>query len=149
MNPVCSRFLCDENVNRKVIAALRDRGIDAVHVVECGLMGADDTEIMAAAVTDDRIVVTSDYTDFGALVGLHTRHGIRFPGVLFISPSIPQGDAGALLQAIETWIELCETGLRSIQNTVHWLTLPGQDDGFDRRVREAMEPYLAVLNRVS
>jgi len=30
MKPACSRFLGDENVNRKVIAALRDRGFDCL-----------------------------------------------------------------------------------------------------------------------
>jgi predicted nuclease of predicted toxin-antitoxin system len=149
MNSVCTRFLGDENVNRKVIAALRDRGIDAVHAIESGLAGLPDAEIMAAAIDDERIVITRDYADFGTLVDLYSRWGIGFPGVLFISSSIPHGDVGGLLQAVEVWIELCESGRRSVRNTAGWLILPGQEDGFDRRVREATEPYLAVIDQIS
>ena len=148
MNRRSCRFLCDENVNRKAIEALRRQGIDAVHVLDIDLMSADDIEIMAAAATDDRILLTRDYTDFGALIGLYNLRGIEFPGVLFISPSIKQGDVGALLQAVVSWIHHYEAGERSIQNTADWLTLPHRDDGFDRRVREAYEPYLAVLERI-
>ncbi len=149
MSPDACRFLCDENVNMKVVEALRLRGVDAVHVLDLGLVSADDSVIMDAAITDDRILLTRDYTDFGELVGLQIHQGLEFPGVLFISPSIPQGDVGALLEAIISWVHQYETGERSIRNTADWLTLPHRDTGFDRYVREAVEPYLAALERIS
>lgn len=149
MKPVCTRFMGDENVNGIVIAALRDRGIDAVHVVEEGLAGMPDAEIMAVAIDDERIVITRDYADFGALVDLYIQWDIAFPGVLFISPSIPHGESGILLHAIENWIELCKSGQRSVHNTAGWLIRPGPDESFDRRVREATEPYRAILAQPS
>lgn len=149
MNRRSCRFLCDENVNRKVVEALRRRRIDAVHVLDLDMMSADDIEVMAAAAADERILLTRDYTDFEALISVYSLRGVEFPGVLFISPSITQGDVGTLLQAVVSWIHHYETGESSIRNTADWLTLPNQDDGFDRQVREAMEPYLTVLERIT
>ncbi len=143
------RFLCDENVNRKVVEALRRRGIDAVHVLDLDLISASDMKIMAAAITGDRILLTRDYADFGALISLYNLRSIEFPGVLFISPSIPQGNVGALLEAIVSWVHHYETEEGSVKNSADWLTLPQEDAGFDRWVREAKEPYLAVLERVT
>ncbi len=62
---------------------------------------------------------------------------------------MPQGDVGALFLAVESWIQHHETAEGSIQNTADWLTLPQEDAGFDRWIREATEPYLAVLERVT
>jgi hypothetical protein len=149
MSPEVCRFLCDENVNRKVVEALRLRGVDAVHVLDLGLMSADDGEIMDAAINEDRILLTRDYTDFGELVVLQIHQGMEFPGVLFISPSIPQGDVGALLEAIISWAHQYESEGRSIRNTAAWLTLPHRDNDFDRYVREATEPYLAAVERIT
>ena len=75
------RFLCDENVNRKLVEALRRQGIDAVHVLDLDLMSADDMEIMAVAITSDRILLTRDYTDFGTLIRLYNLQDIEFPGI--------------------------------------------------------------------
>ena len=149
MNRGSCRFLCDENVNRKLVEALRRQGIDAAHVLDLDLMSADDMKIMAVAIAGGRILLTRDYTDFEALIRLHNLRDIEFPGVLFISPSIPQGNVGALLRAVESWVHHYETDDRSILNTADWLTLPQEDTGFDRWVREAKEPYLAVLGRVT
>lgn len=149
MNRESCRLLCDENVNRKVVDALRRQGIDVLHVLDLDLMSAGDMEIMAAAISDNRILLTRDYADFGVLISLYNQQGIEFPGVLFISPSIPQGDVGALLQAVESWIQHYDADERSIQNTAEWLTLPQEDASFDRWIREATEPYLAVLERVT
>jgi len=143
------RFLCDENVNRKVVEVLRSRGIDIVHVLDLDLISAGDMKIMAAAITADRILLTRDYADFGALVSLYNFRGIEFPGVLFISPSIPQGNVGALLDAVVSWVHHHETEQGSMENTADWLTLPQEDARFERWVREATEPYLAVLERVT
>ena len=148
MSPETCGLLCDENVNRKVVEALRLRGVDAVHIVDLGLMSADDSVIMEAAITEDMIVLTRDYKDFGELVVLQTRQGLEFPGVLFISPSIPHGDVGIILEAIVSWAHRHESESLSIRNSAAWLTLPDQDAGFDRHVREAAEPYLAVLERI-
>ena len=43
------RILLDENPPSSLAAALRERGIDAVHVAEIGLKNVDDDVVFAAA----------------------------------------------------------------------------------------------------
>jgi len=143
------RFLCDENVNHRVVEALRQRGIDVTHILDLGMLSAPDDEVIARALKEDRIILTRDYSDFGKHVVMQHSDGMGSPGVLFISPSIPEGDPGALLRAIERWIQEAEPSGRSVRNIADWLTLTKDDPGFGRRVREATTPYLTALERVS
>ena len=71
------RLLVDANLSPRVARRLSAAGHDAVHVVEAGLALADDATILAAAETDDRVVVSSD-TDFGALLARHNRTSPSF-----------------------------------------------------------------------
>jgi len=143
------RFLCDENVNRKAVEAMRRRDIDAVHVIDLDMMSASDSEVMAVAVEQGRILITRDYSDFGIQIVHQVMQEKEFPGILFISPSIPEGDAGALLRAVEAWSQRSEASYHSIRNTAEWLTLPDDDVDFGLRVREATVPYLSALARIS
>lgn len=62
------RFLLDENVSRSVGKRLDSRGYNAEHVVEALEPGVDDlSEILPYARREDLVVVTKDYSDFGAL----------------------------------------------------------------------------------
>ncbi len=63
------RVLVDANLSPVVGAALRDAGHDAVHVLDLGLVTADDDRILDAAAHDDRVIVTAD-ADFGALLAI-------------------------------------------------------------------------------
>lgn len=60
------RFLVDESCDAAVLHALRDAGWDVIAVSE-RCLGAADTDVMALASSDDRILVTED-KDFGQLV---------------------------------------------------------------------------------
>ncbi|MGH7572474.1 MAG: DUF5615 family PIN-like protein, partial [Gemmatimonadota bacterium] len=80
---------------------LRDRGVDAVHAITAGFAQASDAEILEHSIGEDRIVVTRSYRHFAPLVEACVRHGRRFPGVLFLSPSIPPRSLEAHVQAIE------------------------------------------------
>jgi len=149
MNRAGFRFLCDENVNHKVVQALQRRGIDATHVRDLGMLSSSDTEIIERALEEDRIILTRDYSDFGTHVVMQHSEGMDSPGVLFISPSIAGGDVGSLFHAIERWMQEVESSGRSLRNSADWLTQSKDDPGFGRWVREATAPYLAVLDRVS
>lgn len=61
------RLLVDANLSVAVAARLRDAGHEAVHVRELGLAAANDEAILQAAADDRRVVVSED-TDFGALL---------------------------------------------------------------------------------
>jgi predicted nuclease of predicted toxin-antitoxin system len=59
------RILANENVPRPVVVALRHRGDDVVWVKE-EMVGATDSEVLARAEREARLVVTFD-KDFGEL----------------------------------------------------------------------------------
>lgn len=61
------RFLVDECLPARLRSMLGEHGHDVVHVVESGLGGSPDTEVMAKAAADNRILLSAD-TDFGELL---------------------------------------------------------------------------------
>ena len=68
------RFLIDENLSPQHARHLRFvQGYDAVHVNEIGLQGARDDDVLARAIAEGRIAVTSNGEDFRRL-------GRRLPG---------------------------------------------------------------------
>lgn len=63
------RFLLDEGLSPRVVDLLTAAGHDVVHARDIGLKSALDPVVLAAAVEQQRILVTLD-TDFGALIAL-------------------------------------------------------------------------------
>jgi predicted nuclease of predicted toxin-antitoxin system len=63
------KFLLDMGLAGSTARYLRDCGHDAVHLREQGLQRLPDTEIVAKAVAEHRIVLTHDL-DFGRIVAL-------------------------------------------------------------------------------
>jgi predicted nuclease of predicted toxin-antitoxin system len=63
------RFLLDMGLARSTAQYLRACGHNAVHLREQALQRLPDTEIVAKAVAEDRIVLTHDL-DFGRIVAL-------------------------------------------------------------------------------
>jgi predicted nuclease of predicted toxin-antitoxin system len=54
-------ILLDQGLAPGAAAALRERGFDAVHVLEIGLDRADDLDILVAARLQNRVCVTLDH----------------------------------------------------------------------------------------
>ena len=73
------KFLVDECTGASVVACLRDKGHDAVAVVEV-MPEASDEDVLHRAVAEDRIVVTND-KDFGELV---YRSGWEHRGIVLL-----------------------------------------------------------------
>src|SRR5436189_6021830 len=61
------RFLADQGISPKTVAALAEAGHDAVHVRSIGMSRAADSDILQAAEAQMRIILTED-TDFGGLL---------------------------------------------------------------------------------
>lgn len=61
------KFLIDECLSVRLAATLCAYSHDAIHVTDRGLNGKSDTDVMALAVAENRIVISAD-TDFGELL---------------------------------------------------------------------------------
>lgn len=80
------RFLVDQNLSRKVAAALRAAGHDVVHTGEVELSTAPDHAIAELAAAEARVVVSAD-TDFGTLLATS---GAERPSVLLVRLRAPR-----------------------------------------------------------
>ncbi len=141
------RFLLDENIHLDVADGLRREGIDAVHVRDLGLLNRSDEQIMNAAISNQRIVVTGDIRDFGQMARFFIDHGIRFPGVLLVPSTLPSRNPGVLIRAIRSWVQ--ERGdVDEIPGGVSWLSREMPHDRGDRFIREPQPAYRRALRRL-
>ncbi len=92
------RFLVDESLSSRVAELLRHAGRDAVHIRDRGLLGALDVHVMAAARSEDRVLITVD-SDFG---GLLTFAHESTPSMILVrrAPHRPESQAELLLAAL-------------------------------------------------
>lgn len=81
------KFTAAENVSPIAIALLRNAGYDVLSVRETA-SGSSDYEVLQQAVTDSRILITHDKSDFGQLI---LSQGVTPPPglILFRIPGIP------------------------------------------------------------
>jgi predicted nuclease of predicted toxin-antitoxin system len=75
-------LLTDENLDPDVVAHLRQLGFDVLDVVESGLQGSADVDLLQLAKSQGRIVVSHD-ADFGKLAILQNEPLI---GVVYLRP---------------------------------------------------------------
>jgi hypothetical protein len=98
------RLLLDEHVDLAIAAQLRSRGYDVVGVAELKqLRRASDTTLLDAALGERRVFVTRDYSSLRRLLAERIQVEIQTWGVIFLSPALPQGQAGvgAVSRALE------------------------------------------------
>lgn len=96
------RLFIDECLSTRLCDLLAKVGHDVVHVRDLGLLGAPDTEVMAAAIEHDRVLVSAD-TDFGELLA---KSGATLPSVVLLRrpDKLPESQADVLvanLNAVE------------------------------------------------
>lgn len=72
------RFLADMGISQRTISWLRQQGFDAIHLREEGLQRLPDSEVLAKAAMENRVLLTMDL-DFGYLVAISQQ---ILPGVI-------------------------------------------------------------------
>jgi predicted nuclease of predicted toxin-antitoxin system len=77
LKPLDHPLLADENIHPEVVMDLRRQGRDVVTVVEGGLLGRPDPELIAFAARAGRVVVTHD-RDFASLWWHQSQIGIVY-----------------------------------------------------------------------
>lgn len=89
------RFLSDEDFNNRIVRGLRRRvpSLDLVRAQDVGLMGRHDTEVLAWAAQEGRLVLTHDFATMIDYAYSRLAQGLRLPGVVAISQSLPVGEA--------------------------------------------------------
>ena len=108
------RFLLDENIDPKTVIYLEKEWVEAEHVREVLGQGADDEgDILPYARNNDRVIVTSDVTDFGttgddvAVVLLHDdttpAHRVA-AGLVTLVEAYPGRDAFSGREALDAWL---------------------------------------------
>jgi len=91
------RFLADMGISPRTVAVLRSLGYEAIHLHEAGLDCLSDSDILAKALHEGRVVLTHDL-DFGELVAAS---GARLPSVItFRLRNMSADNVNRFLQAI-------------------------------------------------
>lgn len=102
------KWLIDEMFSHAVAESLRDRGHDAVALIEIEMQGAPDEVVFERAVKDQRVVVTENFADFAALVEGRQANEEPCTAVVFIrKSSFPAGGAlpAHLAEHLNKWAE--------------------------------------------
>lgn len=86
------RIYADECVDGRIVNGLRRRGIDIVTVADEGCLGAPDAAHLQRASTLERVIMTADQ-DFLRLAHETVTRGAHHPGVVYILPATPIGEA--------------------------------------------------------
>jgi predicted nuclease of predicted toxin-antitoxin system len=109
-----SRLVIDMNLSPEWTRVLNDSGHDAVHWTDVGDPSAPDTEIMAWARNEHRLVFTHDL-DFGTMLALTHAHG---PSVLQLrgTNTLPEHPGDLVLTALERYEDDLLTGALVVVN---------------------------------
>ena len=76
------RYLDDDSLDKALVKALRERGIDVVTTVEVGLDGSDDEEHLAYAAEQGRVLCTFNIGDFCRIHSQWLSEGKSHAGII-------------------------------------------------------------------
>ena len=123
------KLLLDEMHAPAVAVELRARGYDAVAVKEhAELIGMSDHELLVAATTEGRAVVTENVKDFAALGQRWAAAGDHHAGLVFTHPRrfprAARNHVRILSQALVQLVDEKASTLRDVESFVWWLEQP-------------------------
>jgi len=108
-------LLLDEDVRPRLGEILRQRGYDAIHVLEVGRAGKTDSEQLAYAVNEQRSILTHNIRHFGLLNQRYHEEGREHFGIL-LSAQVPLRDL--LRRALRF---LGRHAAEDVKNNILWL----------------------------
>lgn len=109
-------LLLDEDVRPMLAEVLRQRGYDAIHVLELGRTGKSDAEQLAYAVGLKRSVLTHNIRDFRLLDRHYKREGKEHFGILL-------SDQTTLRDLLQRTLRfLGRRTAEDIKNNIVWLS---------------------------
>lgn len=88
------RLLSDEDLNDRIVRGLRrlEESIDIVCVREVGLTGKHDSEVLAWAAAENRVLLTHDAATMIRFAYLRISENLPMPGLVAISQFAAIGD---------------------------------------------------------
>lgn len=110
--PRTIRFHFDEHIDFAIAQGLRRRGIDVTTSADAGLLGADDTDHLAFAVVNGRVIFSND-PDF---LRLHDQ-GAEHPGIVYCRQR--SRSIGETIRTLQFLWEILEP--EEIQNRVEFI----------------------------
>jgi predicted nuclease of predicted toxin-antitoxin system len=114
------RLLLDENVEKALLLGLRRRHprLDVVRVVDVGLGGRPDTEILEWAAREGRVVVSRDRATLSAEAARRIEGGKPMPGLILLRRGV---GVGRILEDLELLLATARPG--ELENTILYLPL--------------------------
>jgi len=99
------QFAADENISRRLVAALRRRlpDLDVARIQDAGLSGAPDPTVLAWAADENRIVLSHDRATMATAAYARVAARLRMPGVFLLADDLP---IGAVVDEIADIVEL-------------------------------------------
>lgn len=101
------KVLVDEDLSDEIAVILRAEGVDAVHVREIGLSGAEDQEVLDEAARQGRCVMTRNRNDFLMLTEYYFHEGRPHHGIIIIPRSYPGNQPARIAKALTILSQDC------------------------------------------
>jgi len=110
------RLLADENFNGDTVRGLllRQPDLDILRVQDVGLSGAEDTDVLAWAAENDRIVLTHDRATMPGYAYARVAAGKVMAGVFILNDRFPVGRAIEEILLLVSCTEQAEWSGRAI-----------------------------------
>lgn len=117
------RLALDHHYSPLIAERLRDRGVDAVAVIERGWHEEDDEPLLALCVAEQRALVTNNVADFTVIARGWALEGRSHAGLIFTSDvSLPRSRStiGRSVRALHT-LARAHPKVDGYTDRVHWL----------------------------
>jgi len=105
------RYYLDEDLSPRIVAILRDAGIDADSTHEAGMLQASDLEQLDYAASQKRCMVTRNRNDFIRLTVQFFNEGRPHHGVLIVPYSYPGDRFSQLAKTLMKYAKTHEDGM--------------------------------------